>query len=330
MNNHNSQPQLHTVLGTLLLLAIMLAGCGGVGTGRSAEPASLETYLALANDQVAVTATAAPLAPAAACTGRFIPHALDHTTLTRSQPVRMFETNGAGVAINDLNNDGRLDIVLANLNGPATILWNDGDLQFQREALPDQRTRSVNIVDVDGDGWADIVFTHVSSSLSFWRNLGTTPASFKLTALPGVSKPAHSQAWADLNGDNRLDLVAGSYDAELNLEMTNSFLFSSGAGIFYYEQSDAGFVPQRLATASQALAIALVDFDEDGQRDILVGNDFDTPDMAWRGEPAGWQPATPFAVTAHSTMSLDWATIGNDGELAIFGTDMNPYDTSPD
>ena len=328
MNRQAHRLQLHRLL-VLLLLAIV-AACGQPMADETAL-SPLPSELGAANAQTTpVSLSRISLTPPTACTGRFIPHTLDHTTQTRSQPVRMFETNGAGVAINDLNGDGQLDIVLANLNGPASILWNDGALQFHRETLPDQRTRSVNIVDVDGDGRLDIVFTHVSSSLSAWHNQGTDPPSFKLTGLPNVHKPAHAQAWGDLNGDNRLDLVAGSYDAELTLEMTNSFLFGGGAGLFYYENSARGFIPQRLAGASQALAIALFDFDGDGRRDILVGNDFDIPDMAWRREPAGWQPATPFAHTSHSTMSLDWGAISNDGQQALFGTDMNPYDTSPE
>lgn len=38
-----------------------------------------------------------------ACADTFVVHDLAHTTAVNSQPVRMFDSNGSGLAINDLN-----------------------------------------------------------------------------------------------------------------------------------------------------------------------------------------------------------------------------------
>src|SRR5688572_2128299 len=69
------------------------------------------------------------------CTNRFIEHVLPHTAQTRGVPVHFYEGNGSGVGLNDLNNDGLLDIVLGNLKGANTILWNEGQLQFRAETF---------------------------------------------------------------------------------------------------------------------------------------------------------------------------------------------------
>ena len=108
-------------------------------------------------------------------------------------------------------------------------------------------------------------------------------------------------AWGDLNGDGALDLVAGSYDAELLTGQGNNFLLGSGAGVYLYERHGQSYSAHQLAHKSQALALALVDLDDDGRRDILVGNDFALADQAWLNQAGAWIAAEPFAATSHST-----------------------------
>jgi hypothetical protein len=181
-------------------------------------------------------------------------------------------------------------------------------------------------VDVDGDNRLDIVFTHRTAGLSFWRNTGQS--SFVRETLPGVLEPAYAMAWGDLNGDNALDLVTGSYDAEFNQVLGDTFLCSDGAGIYYYEQQAGKFIPHRLAEEAQSLTIILPDLNADGRPDILVGNDFDMPDSAWLREGNGWTATQPFAATSHSTMSYDLGDTDNDSIPEIVSADMKPYDIS--
>jgi enediyne biosynthesis protein E4 len=306
-----------------LIVLLTLAGC-------SAFPGALRlgsspTATAFMGPAAPATVSTTGLAPPGACSGAFEMHTLDYTTVVRGDAVHLFDSNGSGIAIGDLDDDGRSDLVFANLDGPNTIFWNQGDFTFRKEIVDDTNSRAVNIVDVAGDGRLDMVFTHRGGGVGYWRNLGG--GRFRQATLAGVLAPANAMAWGDLNGDGALDLVTGSYDSELAKRNANAFLLSDGAGVYYYQQrSDGTFAPERLARAAQALAIALPDINGDNLQDILIGNDFAMPDATWLRQGDSWATAQPFAAMTESTMSFDQGDTDNDGRLELFATDMKPYD----
>ena len=171
-------------------------------------------------------------------------------------------------------------------------------------------------------------FTQRTTPPIYWRNDGIAgQPGFTRTHLSGVNEPAYAMTWGDPDGDGDLDLVTGSYDAELAQKLGNTFMFTDGVGVFYYENQGGVFSPTRLADKAQALAVFLADLNQDNRLDILVGNDFDMPDQIWLQQADGWQAAQPFAVTTHSTMSFDAGDINNDGYWELFATDMKPYTT---
>ncbi len=302
-----------------LALLVAIAGCGLAG-----GPGAAATAPGLAGPEVAATSAATALAAPGPCADSFVAHSLEHRTEVRGERVRMFESNGAGLAIGDLDGDSRLDLVFANLDGPNRILWNQGGLRFRPQELDDRNSRGAAIVDADGDGLLDIAFTHRAAGVSLWRNQGG--GKFARSALPGVAAPAYSMAWGDLAGDSRIDLVTGGYDAELDRALGSSFLFSAGAGVYLYEARDDGYSPARLAPTAQALALALPDLNDDGRLDIWVGNDFAVRDQVWLASAAGWESAAPFGQTTENTMSIDQGDLDNDGRPELFAVDMKPYD----
>jgi hypothetical protein len=85
-----------------------------------------------------------------------------------------------------------------------------------------------------------------------------------------------------------------------------------------------------LTESAQALAIALIDIDQNGQTDILVGNDFAVPDQIWIQKAGNWLSAIPYTETTHSTMSFDQGDVNNDGLFDLFATDMKPYAQTPE
>ncbi|MCY4482022.1 MAG: CRTAC1 family protein [Spirochaetaceae bacterium] len=279
---------------------------------------------------VPVDVSAQPFAPSAgACTGAFVAHPLPHITRSNQEELVFFVANGAGVALADLDGDSRIDIALAGMHAPPAVLWNQGGLQFRKEALDVDGSRAVNAVDVDGDGRLDLVFTHAGNRPSLWR-LDAGRAEPALRQVPprqfvGRYNP-YSIAWADLDGDTDLDMVGASYNAEL---MARGFGTPSGGGVFLFTNEGGALKPDLLVSHAQALAVLLTDLDGDGRRDILVGNDFATPDEAFLNKPEGWIDAAPFERTTANTMGFAEGDADNDGRFEIIGIDMKPYQEDP-
>lgn len=294
----------------LFVVVLLLCGCRPEGTG------------------LVVQAYERPLTPSpTACNGRFLPHDLPHITAAAAERVGFFISNGSGLAVNDLDNDGDLDFVLGNLLGPNQLFWNDGNWQFRAETLFDGSTRAVTAVDVDADGWLDLVFTARNGDVRHWHNDGN--GRFSQTRLVGVDNYAYSLDWGDLDDDGDLDLVTASYDADLE-KQTPLYRESNRAGVTVYLNNGGRFSGTRLSNEAQALAVQLLDLNADGRLDILVGNDFDVRDFAWLASDDGWHPAEPFTTTTMSTMSFALGDVDNNGRSELLATDMHPYANTPD
>jgi hypothetical protein len=96
-----------------------------------------------------------------------------------------------------------------------------------------------------------------------------------------MQQPIYRQAFADPERDSDLDMVTGFYDSELAMKLRDTFLFGTGAGVLYDERvGEIEFKATRLAKTTQARALWWGDLDDNEHSDF--GNDFSTPDDAWK------------------------------------------------
>ena len=297
-----------------LSFALVVAACG------SREPSAV--------DASAITAGHNDRGP---CESRFNSFDLEHETRGPGASQSMFDGMGAGLAVGDLDGDGDGDIALANLSGESSVLWNLGNLEFEREPLIEGRFRHVVIVDVTSDGRNDVVLTTGVGRPLAMVNTGQGPSAadmFERAEITGLDTYTYSMAWGDLGGDGDLDAVTGAYNAELTVARRLTLGDKGGVGLF--ENENGAYTHTQLAEESQALAVRIGDINGDGHADIYVGNDLATPDYIWFASEKGWEQATPFSQTAFSTMGVDSGDIDNDGDLDMFATDMKPMDDKPE
>ncbi|MBK8976793.1 MAG: VCBS repeat-containing protein [Planctomycetes bacterium] len=164
------------------------------------------------------------------------------------------------VALFDVDADGDLDLLAANLFSQTTLALNDGSGTFTdvtAARLPQARlgTHGLAVGDVDGDGDPDIVLANDGQDSVLWLNDGRgTFVAASPGRLPAGTSTAQCAVLADLDEDGDLDLVLGQRGAGPWL------LVNDGAGTF----GDASSLAASLVVGPYRVAA----LDLDGDRDV--------------------------------------------------------------
>ncbi|MCZ7639894.1 MAG: VCBS repeat-containing protein [Verrucomicrobia bacterium] len=126
--------------------------------------------------------------------------------------------NGSGVALGDVDGDGRVDVYLAGLDQENRLFRNLGNWRFTNAtaaagvACPGVDATGAALVDVDGDGDLDLLVNAIGHGTRCFVNEGHGRFTDR-TAAAGTASLAGSMslALADVDGDGDLDLYVTNY-----------------------------------------------------------------------------------------------------------------------
>lgn len=225
---------------------------------------------------------------------------------------------GWGIAFGDYNNDGNLDIYVANNCGANVLYKNNGDGTFSdvsAEAGVDNPGCSAGTAfgDYDGDGDLDIYVGGRESDSALYRNNsdGTFTDVTDSAGVPGTQN-AHGVMFGDYNNDGKIDLFIA--DAS---EGPNALYRNEGDGTFTDVTVEAGL---GITDFSQSGA-AFGDYDNDGNLDIYVTSREDKPNMLYRSNGDGtFTDIAPIAGVADERHAegVAFGDYDGDGDLDLY------------
>jgi hypothetical protein len=235
--------------------------------------------------------------------------------LFKPQPSRLFQNKGDGTfkdvsresgiadhpgksfgaVATDVNNDGLIDLFVANDTMPNFLFVNKGGGKFEEVGLAagvaygeSGRPRSgmgVDAADYDGDGWQDLFVANIDQEFfSLYRN----QKELIFTDQPGEIAPATQllSGWGlkffdyDNDGDPDLLLVNGHPDDMIDsriprVRYREEMLMFENAGRAFKDVSAVSGPVFKKVFSGRGMAVG--DFDNDGDIDVLTSNNGEPP-----------------------------------------------------
>ncbi len=200
---------------------------------------------------------------------------------------------GLAVAWVDVNNDAKVDLVVANDSQPNFLYLNRGDGTFEDASLLSgfalnedgrpQASMGIAAGDYNADGWVDLYLTHFSDDYNtLYRNEGE--ANFtdvsRQAGVAGVTIPflGWGTAFVDYDNDSRPDLFVANGHVYAGVDKLGWGTTWAQRPLLFRNVNGSSFEPVPAATGSGLAALltargaAFGDIDGDGKVDVVLNN----------------------------------------------------------
>jgi enediyne biosynthesis protein E4 len=222
------------------------------------------------------------------------------TDVSQSSGLAAKPANGLGVVTFDYDNDGWQDIFIANDSMPNSLFHNNRDGTFREVAYAAgvavsadgqaEAGMGVDAADTTGRGALDLIVTHLDQQLArFYRNLGNqTFDDATLRSKLGYATfhlSGFGTRFLDYDNDGARDLFIANGHVLDNVHLYNSDVLyaepklmfrNAGRGTF---ENVSGLLGPDLQLPRVSRGVAVGDFDNDGDLDILVSNNGQAPQL---------------------------------------------------
>jgi hypothetical protein len=243
---------------------------------------------------------------------------------------------GRGVAIEDFDGDGYLDIVTGGSFDDLRFYHNEGGQTFtdwtDRVGFKGIRQPFfISVADTDNDGWPDLLVTrmfHDGVLLLHNNGNGTfsdTTASSGLANLgpPNGLSSAWAPAWADVNNDGRLDLVLTQMGMDIPFAPgllarphIPSALYINEGGKFVNRTAEYGLT--RVMDDHFYIGAAFGDYNGDGYPDLFLSSPVVGESVLLKNvDGKRFEKSAAFAGR-NSGFSAAFLDVNHDGKLDIF------------
>jgi hypothetical protein len=223
-------------------------------------------------------------------------------------------SSSASVAVGDFNNDGRLDVAVANsATDNIGVLFGNGNGTFSSQITfstgSGSKPYALAIGDFNNDNQLDIAIANFGNN-NLGVLLGCVNGTFfsQLTYSTGDGSQPFFMAVGEFNNDSRLDIVVANFATD-----------SVGVFLGYVSESFLSAPAYSTGFSSQPTSVAVGDFNHDTRLDIVVANNGTDNVMVLFGSGYGTFVSQAMYSTGYSSHPC-WVAVGdfnNDSRLDI-------------